>query len=90
MLTDDQLTSLLEDLESDRVERTISLRSTDKFGEAICAFANDMPGHDNPGYLLIGVNDDGTPSGLGVTDAWKCASHGLRGHAARHTRFTSC
>ena len=69
MLTDDQLTSLLADLESDRVERTISLRSTDKFGEAICAFANDMPGHDNPGYLLIGVNDDGTPSGLGVTDA---------------------
>ena len=69
MLTDDQLTNLPADLESDRVERTISSRNTDKFGEAICAFANDMPNHRNPGYLLIGVNDDGTPSGLSVTDA---------------------
>ncbi len=68
MLTDDQLLTLLADLESDRVERTKSTNKTDKFGEAICAFANDLPGHGRPGYLLIGVNDDGSLSGLKVTD----------------------
>lgn len=68
MLTQAQLIKLLSDLESDRIERTISTNKTDKFGEAICAFANDLPGHGQPGYLLIGVNDNGTPSGLTVTD----------------------
>lgn len=41
---------------------------TDKFGEAICAFANDFPGHSQPGYLLIGVQDGGALDGLEVTD----------------------
>ena len=68
MLTDDQLMALLADLESDRVERTVATKDTDKFGEAVCAFANDLPDHREPGYLLIGVKDDGTPSGLTVTD----------------------
>jgi ATP-dependent DNA helicase RecG len=55
MLTHDQLSSLLIDLESDRVERTTSIGKTDKFGEAICAFANDLSHHRQLGYLLIGV-----------------------------------
>lgn len=68
MLTQQQLLDLLTDIESDRVERTASTSKTDKFGEAICAFANDLPGHGQPGYLLIGVHDDGMLSGLTVTD----------------------
>jgi ATP-dependent DNA helicase RecG len=36
------LRSILLDLESDRIERTISTDKTDKFSQAICAFANDM------------------------------------------------
>ena len=68
MLTQEQLLSLLSDLESDRVERTVSTNKTDKFGEAICAFANDLPGHGQAGYLLIGVHNDGALSGLSVTD----------------------
>jgi ATP-dependent DNA helicase RecG len=68
MLTHDQLSSLLIDLESDRVERTTSIGKTDKFGEAICAFANDLPHHRQLGYLLIGVKDNGQLSGLTVTD----------------------
>ncbi|MDS4070355.1 MAG: ATP-binding protein [Candidatus Competibacter sp.] len=68
MLTRDQLSVLLADLELDRVERTISTKDTDKFGEAICAFANDLPGHHQPGYLLIGVRDNGQRSGLKITD----------------------
>jgi ATP-dependent DNA helicase RecG len=68
MLTEDQLRTLLPDLESDRVERTESTNNTDKFGQAICAFANDLPNHRQPGYLLIGVRDDGTLSGMTVGD----------------------
>ena len=68
MLTKDQLVALLADIESDRVERTTSTGKTDKFGEAMCAFANDLPGHGRPGYLIIGAYDDGALSGLTVTD----------------------
>jgi hypothetical protein len=59
MLTRDQIIAMLGDLESDRVERTTSTSDTDKFSRAVCAFANDMPGHRRPGVLLIGANDDG-------------------------------
>jgi ATP-dependent DNA helicase RecG len=68
MINEAQLMSLLSDMESDRVERTISVSDTDKFSQAICAFANDLPNHHQPGYLLIGVKDDGSLSGLQVTD----------------------
>ncbi|MCU7906754.1 MAG: putative DNA binding domain-containing protein [Candidatus Thiodiazotropha sp. (ex Epidulcina cf. delphinae)] len=63
MLTQKELEDLLDGPESDRVERTTSTTKTDKFSEAICAFANDFPDHRQPGYLMLGVNDDGTPSG---------------------------
>lgn len=59
---------LMRDLESDRVERTVSTSNTDKFAEAICAFSNDFPQHRLPGYLFVGVRDHGEPSGLVVTD----------------------
>lgn len=68
MLTQEQLLTLLSDLESDRIERTTSTKDTDKFAQAVCAFANDLPNHDQPGYLVIGVNDKGWPVGLEVTD----------------------
>lgn len=69
MLTAEQLKELLASTESDRIERTISTSNTVKFREAICSFANDMPEHGKPGYLLVGVNDDGTlNSGVRITD----------------------
>lgn len=68
MLTEAQLTELLSDMESDRVERTVSENDTEKFCQAICAFANDLPNHRQPGYLLVGVKDDGSLSGLKVSD----------------------
>ena len=43
MLTTDELRALIANHESDRVELTTSTKKTDKFGEAICAFANDFP-----------------------------------------------
>lgn len=67
-MTKEEIRVLLNDLESDRVERTISTTNTDKFGQAICAFANDLPDHREPGYLFLGVADDGEVKGLNVTD----------------------
>jgi ATP-dependent DNA helicase RecG len=68
MITRDGLIKLLADGESDRIERTISIDKTDKFAEAITGFANDLPNHGLPGYLVIGARDDGNLNGLIVTD----------------------
>lgn len=68
MLSDEELEALLRDLESDRCERKESVSHPEKIRQAICAFANDMPGHAQPGVVLVGVRDDGSPAGLKVTD----------------------
>ncbi|MBK9462576.1 MAG: putative DNA binding domain-containing protein [Sphingobacteriales bacterium] len=68
MLSNNQLRTLLNNIEDDNVERTISMTNMDKFGEAICAFANDLPNHRQPGYLIIGANDDGSLANLNITD----------------------
>ena len=57
MISKKDLQRLLSDLESDRVERTISTDKMDKFGEAICSFSNDLPDYQKPGYLIIGADD---------------------------------
>lgn len=57
MISKKELQRLLNDLESDRVERTISTDKMDKFGEAICSFSNDLPDYQKPGYLIIGADD---------------------------------
>lgn len=68
MVSEKQLIALLRDMESDAIERTLSQSDTDKFSQAVCAFANDLPNHGKPGYLLIGVKDNGDLSGLSVGD----------------------
>jgi len=72
------ITALLADLESFRIERTESLTNTDKLCEAICAFANDMPDSGMPGYLLIGVDKTGTPTGATVDERLLERLAGLR------------
>jgi len=67
-MTDKELESLLDDCESDRSERKASLSDTDKIRKAICAFANDMPNHQLPGVVFVGVHDNGEPAGLDITD----------------------
>ena len=69
-LSDDELDALAADLESDRAERKESLLgdARGKSREAVCAFANDLPGHGEPGVLFVGLRDDGSPSGVAVTD----------------------
>lgn len=69
MIDEEELRRLLTDLKFFRVERTILTTATEKFREAICSFANDMPGSGLPGFLLIGADDkSGKPTGLKVTD----------------------
>ena len=68
MISQQEIQSLLNDLESDRIERTISTADSNKFGEAICAFSNDLEGHSLPGYLILGAKDDGSRNGLSVDD----------------------
>lgn len=69
MLSTEELLNMLSDLESDRIERTISENKTDKFSEAICAFSNDFPNHKQPGYLIIGAEDKtGKLAGLSISD----------------------
>ena len=68
-MTKEELYGIIALDESFRIERTTSTSNMDKFQEAICAFANDLPGCRKKGYLLIGVTDKGEISGLKVDDA---------------------
>lgn len=67
-MDENELTELLRSPESQRVERKPSLAQSDSVRKAVCAFANDLQGIGRPGVILIGLNDDGTPSGLTVSD----------------------
>jgi ATP-dependent DNA helicase RecG len=68
LLTDAELLDLVRDLESDRVERKASLADKDRIGEAICAFANDLPNHQQPGVVFVGITDAGGCAGTPITD----------------------
>lgn len=77
-LTVEKVKELIKDFESEHIERTVTTRETDKFSEAICAFSNDLSNSARKGYLLIGVRDDGTLSGLQSDDRILLALGGLR------------
>lgn len=59
MITKDEIQELLHSTETYRVERTTSTGDMDKFQEAICAFANDLPNSRKKGYLILGAYDNG-------------------------------
>jgi len=62
------LERLLTDVESPRVERKSSLSDGEKIQQTICAFANDLDGSAEPGYLFVGADDAGSPTGLRIDD----------------------
>jgi ATP-dependent DNA helicase RecG len=78
MLTQDELTKMLTALETDRIEKTISKTDIDKFGEAICSFSNDIAAHNLPGYLLVGVNDNGSINGTVIDEQFLQTLLGFR------------
>lgn len=66
-MQESEIISLISDLESDRIERTISFRE-DKLGPAVCALSNDFPNNKKSGYILLGINDNGTVAGIAIGD----------------------
>ncbi len=68
MLTQEELETLFQNLESDRVERKRSVSDRSGIRRSICAFANDLPGHGKPGVIFIGVNDDGNCANMTIKD----------------------
>lgn len=66
-MSEDTIRNLLQDLESDRIERTTSFRE-DKLGPAVCALSNDFANHRRQGYIILGANDDGSIAGLKIGD----------------------
>ncbi len=67
-LSDEEIETLVSFGEGDRVECKESLTDRDKVCEAICAFANDLPRHQRPGIVVVGLDDHGVPTGSPVTD----------------------
>jgi ATP-dependent DNA helicase RecG len=67
-LTDAELETLLTQ-ETDRAERKRKPSDPDRIRQVICAFANDMPGHQQPGVIFVGVDDDGGCAGLSIDEA---------------------
>ena len=77
-MTEEELRELIADHEGDRVEFTTATKDTDKFSEAVCAFANDLPNHGKPGYLIIGIDNQGRFAGLRVSEQLLRDLGGLR------------
>ena len=69
-IDDKELACLIDANESARVEFKEALAGSapERIREAICAFANDLPGSGRPGIAVVGLTDDGAPVGLAVTD----------------------
>lgn len=68
--TDAELLQIIKGDESDSVEfkESLSGDAPVRIREAICAFANDLPNHEEPGFVFVGVKKDKTIVGLRVTD----------------------
>ena len=68
--TDEQLLELISSGESDCTEfkEALSGSAAELIREAICAFANDLPDHRQPGVVFVGVRNDGTIMGIDITD----------------------
>ena len=70
-LTDIDLLRLIDRGEADRIEfkERWSESARNDIREAICAFANDLPGHGEPGLVFFGVRDaDKEIVGIDATD----------------------
>lgn len=81
-INDDELLRLVKDNEAVNVEKTTTTTDVKKFGKTICAFANNIQGSNKPGYLLIGVEDDGGIVGVETTDKLQLSISELRNSGA--------
>lgn len=79
--SDETITRLIESGETYRCElkRDMSGGVKEKIRQTICAFANDISGAGESGILALGVNDDGSASGLDISDQLELAIQDIRG-----------
>lgn len=77
-MTDNELLDLFRIDESDRVERKESLADRGRVRQAICALANDLPGHRKSGVIFVGQRDDCTCAGLKIDDQLLLVLAGFR------------
>ena len=69
------LDGLIRGLDRERaLERTTSTGDMDKFQEAICTFANDLPNSRKKGYLILRAYDNGGNVGGKVGGDVPCLS----------------
>lgn len=70
LYSDAELERILAGRESDLSELKESFKggAPTSVREAVCAFANDLPDHRRAGVVFVGARDDGSPSGLPITD----------------------
>lgn len=68
MMADHELLELKRALESERVEVKPSVAQGSAIRRAMCAFANDLAGHGQPGVIFVGLNDDGTCANFEIRD----------------------
>lgn len=66
--SDQELETILQAGEADRSERKRNADDLDRIREAVCAFANDLPDHRQPGVVFVGIEDDGSNSNLAIDD----------------------
>lgn len=67
-MKEEDLKELIQDGESDRLELKSSLAEMDKVARTVCAFSNDLPGHGEPGVVVVGVENDGSCADFSITD----------------------
>ena len=69
-VTDQELQRIINGGESDRVEfkKDLSGDARNAIREAICAFANDLPNHGQPGLIFVGMQYDGKAVGTTIDD----------------------
>ena len=69
-ITDDELAGLIDSHESTRTEfkETVQGAAPQRIREAVCAFANDLPGSGEPGIVVVGLKNDGELSRTAITE----------------------
>ena len=56
-------------MESDCVERKRSFKNESEDARIdVCSFSNDLPNHNKPGIIFFGIENNGVPSNLPITD----------------------
>ena len=78
MPTNAELSEIIAKNESDRVEFAESTGDLEKIRETICVFSNDFPHHREPGFIFVGIKEDGSCADLPISDDLMRELGGLR------------